>query len=196
MDNTQIASSPLITFLQTVTPIPEADQALILKAFRSRKVKAGDILLLSGDTARELFFIIKGILKITSFNEKGNHVTQFFLKENQFCTILGSFNNNIAANESIIPACDGDLLVISKNSLLSLYEQIPYFEELIRSITHQTLLAKIQTRNAYMGEDASTRYRKFIERQPDIALRVPLADIASYLGVTQQSLSRIRRSVR
>jgi CRP-like cAMP-binding protein len=47
-----------------------------------------------------------------------------------------------------------------------------------------------------MGEDALTRYKKFLSRQPDIALRVQLADVASYLGITQQSLSRIRRNIR
>ena len=57
-------------------------------------------------------------------------------------------------------------------------------------------MEKIATRNAYMGEDATTRYLKFIQRQPEIALRVPLSDVASYLGITQQSLSRIRRNIR
>lgn len=142
------------------------------------------------------FFIANGILKITSINEKGNHVTQFFLKENQFCSILSSLNDNTPAEESIICACDCELLVITKSKLLSLYKQLPYFEVSIKQLTTQTLLSKIQTRNAYMGEDALTRYKKFISRQPDIALRVPLVDIASYLGITQQSLSRIRRNIR
>jgi len=57
-------------------------------------------------------------------------------------------------------------------------------------------LDKIQVRNSYLGEDASLRYRNFLLRQPDIALRVSLADIASYLGITQQSLSRIRKNMR
>jgi CRP-like cAMP-binding protein len=188
--------TPLLDVLQSVNQIPESDLEVIRDAFIVRKKVSGDILLLSGNVAKELFFIVSGILKITSINEKGNHVTQFFLKENQFCSILSSLNGNTPAEESILFACNCELLVITKNKLLALYEKLPYFELLLKHITTQTLLAKIQTRNAYMGEDASTRYRKFISRQPDIALRVPLADIASYLGVTQQSLSRIRRSIR
>lgn len=144
---------------------------------------------------RSFFSIVSGILKITSINEKGNHVTQFFLKENQFCSILSSLNGNTPAEESIVTACECQLLVISKARLLLLYKQLPYFETLLKHITTQTLLSKIQTRNAYMGEDALTRYKKFIDRQPDIALRVPLVDVASYLGITPQSLSRIRRNV-
>ncbi len=58
---------------------------------------------------------------------------------------------------------------------------------LIEGIQQQTLISKIQVRNSYRGEEASVRYQKFLALQPDIALRVPLADIASYLGVTPQS---------
>lgn len=192
----QLLFTPLLNVLQTVRPVPEPDQPLIRDAFVVRKVKANEILLLSGNIARELFFIVSGILKITSISEKGNHVTQFFLKENQFCSILSSLNGNTPAEESIMAACDCELLVITKSKLLSLYKQLPYFEHLLKHITTQTLLSKIQTRNAYMGEDALTRYKKFISLQPDIALRVPLVDVASYLGITQQSLSRIRRNIR
>jgi CRP-like cAMP-binding protein len=192
----QLLFAPLLRVLQAVSPVPETDQPLIRDAFFVRKVKANEILLLSGNIAKELFFIVRGILKITSINDKGNHVTQFFLKENQFCSILSSLNGNTPADESILGACDCELLVITKSKLLSLYKQLPYFEPLLKQITTQTLLSKIQTRNAYMGEDALTRYKKFLSRQPDIALRVQLADVASYLGITQQSLSRIRRNIR
>ena len=73
---------------------------------------------------------------------------------------------------------------------------MPYLKELINGITTQSLLEKINVRNSYLGEDAATRYRNFLMRQPDIALRVSLSDIASYLGITQQSLSRIRKNMR
>ena len=85
-------------------------------------------------------------------------------------------------------ARDGELVVLSNAKLTALYEKLPYLKELITGITTQSLLDKIQLRNSYFGEDAATRYRNFLLRQPDIALRVPLSDVASYLGVTQQSL--------
>ena len=161
IEDRQSIFAPLLNVLQTIGPVPGIDQPLIRDAFVVRKVKGNEILLRSGSIARELFFIASGILKITSINGKGNHVTQFFLKENQFCSILSSLNGNIPAEESIVCACDCVLLVIKKTKLLALYKQLPYFEQLIKHITTQTLLGKIQTRNAYLGEDASTRYKKF-----------------------------------
>lgn len=187
---------PLLRFLQLFRSVTDTEQALIREYLQPRSVKAGEVLLHTGDKARAYFFIAQGVLKITTTNEKGNPVTQFFLKENQFCTILNSFLKNVPAHESIVAACDAELLVFAKSRLLALYKKLPWLQELIAGISQQTLLDKIQLRNAYMGEDATTRYKKFITRQSDVALRVPLSDVASYLGITQQSLSRIRKNIR
>jgi CRP/FNR family transcriptional regulator, anaerobic regulatory protein len=186
----------LFNYLQLIKNISSSEIDIIQDKIEYRDVKAGNVLLQEGKPATELFFICNGILKIVGTNNKGNAVTQFFLKENQFCSILKSLNQGVPSNESIIAACDAGLVVFKKHNLLYLYETIPYFKALIDGITQQALYDKIQIRNAYMGEDATTRYQKFIVRQPDIALRVPLSDVASYLGITQQSLSRIRKNIR
>lgn len=188
-------NSPLVDFLRRFAPISDEDGALILSAFTPRSFKEGDVLFQGGRICREMFFILGGIIRVMMFNGKGVEVTCFFLKENQFCTILNSFINGVAAEESLQAACETDVLAVRKEDLLELYKRLPYLEELILRITHQTLLDKIQLRNAYLGEDSTTRYRLFLNRQPDIALRVPQKDIASYLGITPQSLSRIRKGL-
>jgi CRP-like cAMP-binding protein len=187
---------PLFDFFQLFRNIPDAEKEIICAHITFRKVEEGTVLLDAGKRAKELFFISKGILKIVGINEKGNPVTMFFVKENHLCTILNSLLNDVAAAESILTACDAELIVFSKSALEQLYNTLPYFRELIGNITRQALLNKIQVRNAYLGEDATTRYQKFLLMQPDIALRVTLSDIASYLGITQQSLSRIRKHIR
>jgi len=185
----------LITYLQLFRPIPEEDQSLLTEAFEHRTCKEGDTLFRGGNICREMFFIARGVLRILATNAKGQEVTHYFLSENQFCTILHSFNNGGMAEETIQTACDAEVLVISRSGLLALYKRIPYLQNLIDLITQQRLLDKIQTRNAYLGQDAQTRYKLFMMRQPDIALRVSLKDIASYLEITQQSLSRIRKNL-
>jgi len=187
--------NPLITFLQLLRFLSNEDQQLICSAFETRAFKEGDVLFKSGRVCHELFFICEGILRIVKMNEKGVEVTYFFVKENQFCTILHSFNNDVPAQESIQAACNAEVLVISKSKLLALYKQLPYFRTMIDQITQQRLLDKVRIRNSYLGEDSASRYRLFIMQHPDIALRVPLKDIASYLGITPQSLSRIRKNL-
>lgn len=185
---------PLLDFLQGFSNIPDADKERISQNTSFRSVKEGTVLLQDGKRAKEMFFVCNGILKIVSTNEKGSPVTLFFIRENHFCTVLNSFLNNVVSTESIVAACDTELIIFAKQDLHRLYETIPYFEALIKNITHQALLNKLQVRNAFMGEDATTRYQKFMKDHPEIALRVSLSDIASYLGITQQSLSRIRRN--
>jgi CRP-like cAMP-binding protein len=185
-----------IDFLRLFRNISKEDAEIIEQYLGYRTATDGEVLFNEGEICREMFFISKGVLRIVSQNEKGNKLTIFFLKENQFCSILNSFNNNIAANEGIEAACNAELIVLKKQKLSVLYEKLPYLKELITGITTQALLEKIQIRNAYLGEDAARRYRNFLVRQPDIALRVSLSDIASYLGITQQSLSRIRKNMR
>lgn len=189
-------TNALVGFLKLFRDISADDELLIASAMEYKHYKESDVLFKSGKICREMFFICKGVLRIKMINEKGNEVIHFFLKENQFCSILNSFTNKVIANESIQAACDAEVLAISCSNLDKLYLQIPYLKPLITQIIQQALLDKIAMRTGYLGQDSTTRYKTFMMRQPEIALRVPLSDIASYLGITPQSLSRIRKNIK
>jgi CRP-like cAMP-binding protein len=186
----------LISLLQQLKPIAIEHQQQITDAFELKHFKEGEYLFRSGQVCRQMFFIEDGVLRIMAQNEKGNEITYFFLKAGQLCTILKSFNEGTVADESIQAACDTQVMTISKSKLEQLYAVIPYLRELMVQATQSTLLAKISTRNAYRGLDSAERYKLFMEQQGYIAQRVSLTDIASYLGITPQSLSRIRRNIK
>lgn len=189
-------TAPLIEYLQCLGPIPAADQALIMAAWMPRTVAEGEPLVVAGQLCRELFFIEEGVLRIVVPQASGKDVTHFFLKPNRLCTMLASFTTQEPATASIQAACAGRVLAISRAQLEALYQQLPYLEGRLMQLIQQGLLDKIATRQAYLGQDSTTRYRQFLQHQPDIAQRVSLADVASYLGITQQSLSRIRKNIR
>lgn len=186
----------LIGFLQQFKAIPLKDQELITAAFEPTHFNEGDYLFHSGHICRQFFFITSGILKITAVRADGMELTHFFIKAGQLCTILDSFEQSLVAEESIVAACPVTVLAINRTELLQLYGRLPYLKELIVQITRQALLDKIRTRNAYLGMDATARYRQFLQAQPDIAAQASQNDIASYLGMTPQSLSRIRSGIR
>jgi CRP/FNR family transcriptional regulator, anaerobic regulatory protein len=186
---------PLFNFLELFQKMADEDKRIICQNVIFEAFKEGEILLQEGKLAKELFFICRGVLKIVSISDKGNEVIHYFLKENQFCTILKSFNENIISEDRIQAACDAEVIVFQKDRLLFLYQSIPHFKNLLENIIQQSLLDKIEIRNLYLGEDATARYQKFIARQSEIALRVSQTDIASYLGITKQSLSRIRKNI-
>jgi len=187
---------PLFNYLELFQKIPQEDKEIICqKNLEYRKVKEGEVLLQEGKLAKEMFFICKGVLKIVSINDKGNEVIHFFLSENKFCTILKSFTESIPSADRIQAACDTEIIIFKKDKLHSLYNALPYLEKVFGNIIQQALLSKIELRNSYISEDATKRYQKFIVQQSDIALRVSQTDIASYLGITKQSLSRIRKNM-
>jgi len=186
----------LVAFLKSHHDISDTDANLIASAVERRTYHEGDYLFKSGKICREMFFICRGVLRVMVINEQATEVTHFFLKTDQFCCILNSFNNNVTAQESIQAACDAEVLVISRRNLDVLYSQIPYLKEAITQITHQGLIDKIALRNSYLGYDSTDRYKLFLTQQPLVASQVQLSDVASYLGITPQSLSRIRRNIR
>ncbi len=186
----------LIDYLNGLAPIPGEDQTIIRSFFEGSSFQEGEILYPGKGVCKKMFFICKGILRIVSSSEKGLEVTHYFYKENQFCTILAGFREDRYEEAGIRAACDVEVLSITKGSLQSLMEKLPYIKEMIEGMYQQQLLEKVHTRNAYVGEDAETQYKLFIKTQPDIASRVSQKDIASFLGITPQSLSRIRKNMR
>ena len=184
------------SFLKLFHDIPAADEPVIDAATQARSYKEGDFLFKEGRVCRELFFVCSGVLRIAAMNDAGNEVTYYFLKEHQLCSILNSFNNKVVAHESIIAACEVSVLVITRQALDELFVKLPYLEPLIMQITRQALLDKMEISKAYLGHNATDRYRLFMLRQPEVALRVSQAHIASYLGITPQSLSRIRKGIK
>ncbi|MFD0793125.1 Crp/Fnr family transcriptional regulator [Mucilaginibacter litoreus] len=189
-------TSTLFTFLQQYRPIPAADEALIEAATEHRFYKKGEVLFEAGKICRELFLVCSGILRIMIINEAGNEVTYFFVREGRLCSILNSFNNGTIAKENILAVNNVEVIVLKRAKLDQLFEKLPYLKTLINQITQQALLDKIAVRNEYMGLDAASRYKTFMAQQPEIAREVPLSDIASYLEITPQSLSRIRKNIR
>jgi len=186
----------LISYLRLLLNIPKGDENIIASYFEHKTFKEGEMLFKEGKICRELFFVIEGVIRIVSVNDKAIELTHFFCKENQFCTILQSFTDETPATAGIQAACDAEVFVITKSRLFNLYNQLPYMKEMIDELNQIRLIEKVNIRNTFLGEDAEGKYRLFVVQNPDIALRVPLKDIASYLGITPQSLSRIRKNIR
>ncbi|MEJ2905172.1 Crp/Fnr family transcriptional regulator [Pedobacter panaciterrae] len=185
----------LIAFFRSFKTITDDEAAIICSHFQDKDFKEGEYLFSEGKVCKTLFFIDTGILRIVTTNQKGTDVTYYFIDDKQFCTILQSFNEETIASEGIQACCDTHVLAISKKKLLELYQKLPLMADLINEIHQQRMLEKIRLKNAYSGHDAVERYQVFLSEQPQIAYRVPLNYIASYLNVTPQSLSRIRRKL-
>lgn len=186
----------LTTYVQVLRFISEEEKAALESYFQPRKVAEREELFEGGKTCNVLFFICKGVLKIHSVNERGMEITHYFYKENQFCTILDSFKEGSFTEVKIQAACDAEVLQITKPNLHSLYDRLPFMKDIIEQAIQQGLMEKVRLRNSYLGQEADHQYKLFVAQQPDIALRVAVKDIASFLGITPQSLSRVRKHIK
>jgi CRP/FNR family transcriptional regulator, anaerobic regulatory protein len=185
----------LIYHLQTITSLSSIQKELITAAFHPLKVKEDACLFSGGAVCHHLYFITKGVLKFVSSDDQGKDAIHFFLPENHFCTILDSFLNQKVIDDRIQAACETEVLSVNFLALQKVYLHFPEFKSLLDDIFQRQLLEKVNLRNAYLNKDALSRYLLFIEKQPDIALRVKMQDVASYLGIAPQSLSRLRKQI-
>lgn len=186
----------MISYLQRFRRIPDNDQERILNSFEKVTYKSGLHLSGPGQVADYLFFINKGILKITIPDEEERDIVYFFMKENQFMAFLYSLYGRIPAEQGLQAATDTEILRIERGKLYELYQEIPYLKELIDEIAHLSMVDMIHIKNLYLSGTSLKRYQLFLKQQPEVALHVAQIDIASYLGIAPQSLSRIRKKIR
>ena len=87
------------------------------------------------------------------------------------------------------------LIVFSNCDWKEILLEIPVLEQVVQEINRQALLVKLKRVSPLIAQDATTRYLEFLQKYPTLVNRIPLSYIASYLGITQQSLSRIRKNI-
>ena len=149
----------------------------------------------AGNIANKVAFVKEGILRVCYYNKEGEEITRYFIDENNFAVDLNSFNNAIPSSEYIQAIIPTQLLVFSKESLQNLSNTIIGWDNIIAQITNKSLISKINRISPMLAEDATTRYVEFYNRYPTLANRIPLNYLASYIGITKNSLSRIRNEL-
>lgn len=108
---------------------------------------------------------------------------------------INSYNQNIPSSEYAQAVTDCKYIVLSKDAMKALSMTIIAWDTIIAKITAKGLADKVNKISPMMAEDATTRYLNFLTNFPTLANRIPLSYLASYLGITQSSLSRIRKNI-
>lgn len=149
----------------------------------------------AGKIAKQVGFIIEGVLRVCYYDNKGEDITKYFIDENNFVVDLDSFDNRIPSSEYVQAVTDCRLIVFSKKNWDEIADTVVGWESIVNKIVKKSLIQKIDRRSPLVSEDATTRYLTFMELYPQLINRIPLSYLASYLGITQSSLSRIRKSI-
>ncbi|MBN8675387.1 MAG: Crp/Fnr family transcriptional regulator [Chitinophagales bacterium] len=187
---------PLYTNISRHVSLNREDEAVIESLFRHRRYRKKQYLLQEGEICRYESFIIKGCTRTYEAGEKGQeHILQFGL-EGWWVGNLYSFLSKTASGYNIDCLEDCEVLQITSTDLENLYARCPVMERFFRIIIQNAFIALQNRILNTLSKPASERYHDFILKYPQIEQRVPDKEIASYLGITPQSLSRIRKNYR
>lgn len=189
-----MTSQPFIDYLLQFDSLNKNQIDLINSLLVIKEYKEGDYFLEAGKVSNQVGFIIDGVFRVCYYNNSGDEITRYFLQETNFIVDINSYNTGIPSTEYIQSVTDSSVIILSHKSMSELSRTIVIWDKLISKITSKALSEKIARVSIMMPQDASERYDFFLDNFPNIANRVPLQYIASYIGVTKSSLSRLRRT--
>lgn len=171
-------------------------QEIIKKYLIPKKLRKKQYLLQEGDIAKTIAFVEKGALRAYSVNDKGAEQIIHFALEGDGITDLYSFLTGEPATYNIEALEDSELVLISKAAQDEILEKIPGYESFTRIQITDAYLAMQKRLTSVLSLSPDERYMNLIQRFPDLVQRVPQHMIASYMGLTPETLSRIRSKMK
>lgn len=161
-------------------------------AFRDLELGRGEPLALAGDALPDAFFVVEGLLRLYYTDGEGREWNKTFATEGSFTGSIASGLLGVPAPFSIQALEPTVVLAVRWDALEALYDRHPALERLGRRVAEQIAVKKEMKERAFLEQTPTERYQAFASREPDLLARLPLYHVASYVGVTEVSLSRIR----
>lgn len=190
-----MSSSNFKTYLTSNLTLEEKEALSLLENYPVMEVKKNTFLLRQNEYCKNTFFVESGLLRQYALDSKGKEHTISFAPENWLVTDRESVYFDQPSAYNIQALEDSKVIMLGENFLESLSQKIPSFTEFNNKLLHNHI-RHLQNRIKHLlSSSAEERYLAFVSMYPDILLRVPQTMIASYLGITPESLSRVRKEL-
>jgi len=181
----------LLTYFNQIQSLSNESEESLVSICKETIVKKGKDLHPIGNTCRNIYFIKQGLLRIYYFKDDTD-VTESFEFENAIVARADSLFNANPSKKGIQAIEDSELVAINSAQLFKLYDDFPDIERLFRKIFENAYVETVNRIESLQFHTAEERYANLLNQSKNIVRRVPLKHIATYLGITQVSLSRIR----
>lgn len=185
----------LISFIQNTLPIPLNKAEEIVAVFQPIQIEKNEFFIQAGKVSDTYLFLEAGFIRAYTFDLDGNDVTTQFYTNNNVVFEVASFFQRIPSQENFQALEDCKGWVISYDQVQVLFHSISEFREFGRMMLVKGYISYKQRTLSLINETAEQRYEKLIHNRPEIFQKAPLKYIASYLGITDTSLSRIRKEI-
>jgi len=163
--------------------------------FQNKIIKKKSFLLREGEVCKFEGFVTKGIFRVYHIDKSGAEQILYFAIENWWITDIDSFNNERPSQLFIEALEDSEVLSISKKDKEFAYANLPKIEKLFRVMTQKTHVALQRRMIGNLSKTADQRYFDFIEKYPQLYQRLSNLQIAAYLGISHEFLSKIRNKI-
>lgn len=180
--------------LEKKVQLNESEKELIKSFFTPKKLKKRQFLVVEGHPCIYLTFVSKGLLKAYNVDEKGNEHINQFAPEGWWTSDMNSFFSGEISFYSIDALEDSDVLVISNKEFEDLMLQIPIMDRYFRLLFQNSLITKERRLISSNTHNAEEKYQHILKNNPDLIKRVPQNLLASYLGLSAETLSRLKKN--
>ncbi|SFC68432.1 cAMP-binding domain of CRP or a regulatory subunit of cAMP-dependent protein kinases [Flexibacter flexilis DSM 6793] len=184
----------LYRYVAPFVTLTDKEKVVFEQAFTFRQVPKKFKLVREGEVASEIYFINKGLIRLY-YTKDIEEITGFIFQENLFASSFDSLLRAAPSIQTLETLEDCDLLVLQGQAMDKLYERLPKMNVIVRKVAEQRFINAQQILSSFILDSPEERYRKFEMQHKDLLQRVPQHIIASYLGVTPVSLSRIRKRI-
>lgn len=188
-------NSPLSIQLKTVYHLSDKELMKIIQLFETVHVKKNEHLYRAGEIVRQVYFVEKGCLRQYYINNNGEDRTIYFKTEDGWCSELVSFLDNRPTELCVQALEDGTLQSINQKNWVYAISHIQSFTlGFIRAQQDTNYMLKKRLAEATV-ETPEEKYLRFVKEEPHLLQRIPLYQIAAYLAMTPETLSRIRKKI-
>jgi CRP-like cAMP-binding protein len=182
-------------YLKNDSSLNQHEIELICSYFQQETFKSESQLVIAGNKYKKIIFLVDGILRVFIIDNNGEEVVKNFIEPNCFFADIESLEKNQNSHINVSAVTDCTILTLSKSDAEKLIKQFPKWEYLMKVGAMQAMNDMIRKQEFLHIGDSSDQYLHFIKHFPLLVKHVPLKYIASYLRITQSSLSRIRRQM-
>lgn len=183
----------LIEYFNRLIPLDEKEIAFISKIFKERIIKKRQFILQEGEVCKYSTFVVEGCFKMCLVDHTGKEHNLQFATENWWVGDIGSFHTETPTKLNIEALENSIILQVKKEDQWKLFTDYPKFNQIFRVLAENAMVSLQRRVLQNISSTAEERYLDFLERHPQLFNRISNVQIASYLGVTPEFLSTIRK---
>ena len=188
-------TKPLIDYVNKFLPLDDEEKAFVEEFFKEKRVKRRQFILQEGEISKHNTFVLEGCFKMYYVDNNGKEHNLQFAIENWWIGDIGSFHSEEPSKLYIEAVENSVILQIKKEDQLKLFVDYPKFNRIFRMLAENAMVSLQKRVLQNISSTAEERYLDFLKRHPQLFNRISNVQIASYLGITPEFLSAIRKKI-